>query len=164
VSIGHASDTRATQFFQSPVNFSGWKIRVIDASEQGPPKTLSSTTDNYWYLLRPTGSWVVPEAVAYFCPITTFILRTRNFHFGGGDGEHCLNTAWALSLSRLGAFKTLPELSHFACRDNVLFGHRSMMLHAYRAAVHAILKTRRFNVQPLSTLPLQQWCAILQCC
>src|ERR1700692_3293988 len=30
---------RATQFFQSPVvDFSGWKIRVIDASEQGPRK------------------------------------------------------------------------------------------------------------------------------
>jgi hypothetical protein len=37
------------QFFQvstgqwSVVDFSGWKIRVIDASEQGLPKTLSST-------------------------------------------------------------------------------------------------------------------------
>ena len=31
----------------SVVDFSGWKIRVIDTSEQGPLKTLSSMADNY---------------------------------------------------------------------------------------------------------------------
>ena len=50
----HQAHIRATQFIQSPVvDFSHWEICIIDASEQGPPKTLSSMTDDYWYLLRP---------------------------------------------------------------------------------------------------------------
>jgi len=40
----------------SVVNF-GRKIRVIDASEQGPPKTLSSTTDICFALIPHKWKW-----------------------------------------------------------------------------------------------------------
>jgi hypothetical protein len=55
ITIGrlHSSSRQSSALQPSVVDFSGWKIRVIDASEQGPLKTLSRTTDDYWYLLRP---------------------------------------------------------------------------------------------------------------